>query len=89
MASGVVSLVETGMFFTGGTVMVDHGHGVHSVYAHLAEVRVREGQRLGQGDVLGTVGATGRATGAHLHWGVYWFDEAVDPALLVGPMPTQ
>jgi murein DD-endopeptidase MepM/ murein hydrolase activator NlpD len=89
MASGVVSLAETGMFFTGGTVMVDHGHGVHSVYAHLAEVRVREGQRLGQGDVLGTVGATGRATGAHLHWGVYWFDEAVDPALLVGPMPTQ
>jgi len=89
MARGVVSLAETGMFFTGGTVMIDHGHGVHSVYAHLAEVRVREGQRLEQGDVLGTVGATGRATGPHLHWGVYWFDEAVDPALLVGPMPTQ
>jgi murein DD-endopeptidase MepM/ murein hydrolase activator NlpD len=89
MASGVVSLAQTDMFFTGGTVMVDHGHGVHSIYAHLAEVRVREGQRLGRGDVLGTVGATGRATGPHLHWGVYWFREAVDPALLVGGMPTQ
>jgi murein DD-endopeptidase MepM/ murein hydrolase activator NlpD len=89
MASGVVSLAETGMFFTGGTVMIDHGHGVHSIYAHLSEVRVREGQRLGQGNIVGAVGATGRATGPHLHWGVYWFDEAVDPALLVGPMPTQ
>ena len=89
MASGVVSLGETGMFFTGGTVMIDHGHGVHSIYAHLAEVQVREGQRLEQGDIVGAVGATGRATGPHLHWGVYWFDEAVDPALLVGPMPTQ
>jgi murein DD-endopeptidase MepM/ murein hydrolase activator NlpD len=89
MAGGVVSLAETGMFFTGGTVMIDHGHGVHSIYAHLSEVRVREGQRLDQGDVIGAVGATGRATGPHLHWGVYWFDDAVDPALLVGPMPTQ
>jgi len=87
MASGVVSLAKTDMYFTGATVMVDHGHGVHSIYVHLAEVRVAPGQRLEQGDVLGTVGATGRATGAHLHWGVYWFARALDPALLVGPMP--
>lgn len=87
MASGVVSLAETGMYFTGGTVMVDHGHGVHSLYSHLAEVQVTPGQSIGQGEILGTVGATGRATGPHLHWGVYWFGEAVDPALLVGPMP--
>jgi murein DD-endopeptidase MepM/ murein hydrolase activator NlpD len=87
MASGVVSLAETGMYFTGGTVMVDHGHGVHSIYVHLSDVRVTTGQRLEQGDTLGTVGATGRATGPHLHWGVYWFERAVDPALLVGPMP--
>jgi murein DD-endopeptidase MepM/ murein hydrolase activator NlpD len=86
MASGVVSLAEEGMYFTGGTVMVDHGHGLHSVYAHLAEVRVTVGQGLRQGQTLGTVGATGRATGAHLHWGVYWLDRALDPALLVGPM---
>ena len=83
-ASGVVSLAESDMYFTGGTVMLDHGHGVHSIYAHLDQVRVTVGQRLRQGQVLGTVGATGRATGPHLHWGVYWFDRTVDPALLVG-----
>jgi murein DD-endopeptidase MepM/ murein hydrolase activator NlpD len=87
MASAVVSLAETGMYFTGGTVMLDHGHGLHSIYVHLAEVRVTVGQRLSRGQTLGTVGATGRATGPHLHWGVYWFDQALDPALLVGAMP--
>jgi murein DD-endopeptidase MepM/ murein hydrolase activator NlpD len=87
MASGIVSLAESNMYFTGGTVMIDHGHGVHSIYAHLAEVKVAVGQEVGRGEVLGTVGATGRATGPHLHWGVYWFGEAIDPAMLVGPMP--
>lgn len=87
MASGTVSLAETDMYFTGGTVMIDHGHGVHSIYSHLARVDVQTGDRLEQGEVLGTIGATGRVTGPHLHWGVYWFQEAVDPALLVGPMP--
>jgi murein DD-endopeptidase MepM/ murein hydrolase activator NlpD len=87
MASGVVSLAEPDMYFTGGTVMVDHGHGLHSIYVHLQNVLVEVGQDVAQGAVLGTVGSTGRATGPHLHWGVYWFDQAVDPALLVGPMP--
>jgi murein DD-endopeptidase MepM/ murein hydrolase activator NlpD len=87
MASGEVSLAETDLYFTGGTVMVDHGHGVQSIYVHLDQVRVTVGQRLGQGQTLGTVGQTGRATGPHLHWGVYWFDQAIDPALLVGAMP--
>jgi murein DD-endopeptidase MepM/ murein hydrolase activator NlpD len=86
-ASGVVSLAETDLYFTGGTVMLDHGHGVHSVYAHLDEVRVTVGQQLRQGQALGTIDATGRATGPHLHWGVYWFDQAIDPALLAGNMP--
>lgn len=87
MASGVVSLAETDMYFTGGTVMLDHGHGLHSIYVHLEQVRVTVGQRLSRGQTLGTVGATGRATGPHLHWGVYWFDQAVDPALLVEAPP--
>ena len=87
MASGVVSLAEADMYFTGGTVMVDHGHGLHSIYAHLRDVLVEAGQDVAQGAVLGTVGSTGRAAGPHLHWGVYWFGQAVDPALLVGPMP--
>jgi murein DD-endopeptidase MepM/ murein hydrolase activator NlpD len=84
MASGAVSVAESGMYFTGGTVMLDHGHGLHSIYVHLDEVRVTVGQRLSRGQTLGTVGATGRTTGPHLHWGVYWFDQAIDPALLVG-----
>ena len=87
MASGTVSLAEADLFFTGGTVIIDHGHGVHSIYAHLSQVDVAEGQEVAQGARIGAVGATGRATGPHLHWGVYWFDRAVDPALLVGPMP--
>jgi murein DD-endopeptidase MepM/ murein hydrolase activator NlpD len=87
MAQGVVSLAEPDMYFTGGTVMVDHGHGVHSIYVHLQDVLVEVGQDVEQGAILGTVGSTGRATGPHLHWGIYWFDQAVDPALLVGPMP--
>lgn len=87
MGAGVVSLAETDMYFTGGTVMVDHGHGLNSIYVHLDQMHVTVGQRLEQGQTLGTVGATGRATGPHLHWGVYWFDQAIDPALLVGAMP--
>ena len=87
MASGIVSLARADLYFTGGTVMIDHGHGLHSIYAHLQDVLVEVGQGVAQGARVGTVGATGRATGPHLHWGVYWFDEALDPALLVGPMP--
>jgi murein DD-endopeptidase MepM/ murein hydrolase activator NlpD len=87
MASGIVSLARPDLYFTGGTVMIDHGHGLHSIYAHMQEILVDVGEAVAQGAPLGTVGATGRATGPHLHWGVYWFDEAVDPALLVGPMP--
>ena len=87
IASGVVSLAEPDLYFTGGTVMVDHGHGLHSIYAHLQDILVEVGQDVAQGAPLGRVGATGRATGPHLHWGIYWFDEALDPALLVGPTP--
>jgi murein DD-endopeptidase MepM/ murein hydrolase activator NlpD len=87
MASGVVSLAEPDLYFTGGTVMIDHGHGLHSIYAHMQNVLVEVGQGVAQGAPVGKVGATGRATGPHLHWGIYWFDDALDPALLVGPMP--
>ena len=87
MADGVVALAATGLYFTGGTVMIDHGHGLHSLYAHLSEVAVALGQAVRQGEAIGRVGATGRVTGAHLHWGVFWFERALDPALLVAPMP--
>ena len=82
-----MSLAEPDLYFTGGTVMIDHGHGLHSIYAHMQDILVEVGQDVAQGAPLGRVGATGRATGPHLHWGIYWFDEALDPALLVAPMP--
>lgn len=86
-APGTVALAEADLFFTGGTVMIDHGHGMTSVYSHLNEVGVSIGDRVGQGDPIGRVGATGRATGAHLDWRVSWFKQPLDPALLAGPMP--
>ncbi len=82
-AAGVVSLVHADMYFTGGTVMIDHGHGLSSIFSHLSRVHVELGQRVVRGEVVAEVGATGRATGPHLHWGVNWFDRRLDPELLV------
>ncbi|MFO7715423.1 M23 family metallopeptidase [Desulfosarcina sp.] len=87
-ADGVVTLTHDDMFYSGGTLIVDHGHGLSTVYMHLHKIMVQEGQRVGQGDVIAQVGATGRVTGPHLHWGMNWFDIRLDPALLVPPMPT-
>lgn len=89
MLAGVVTVAEPDMYYTGGTVMIDHGHGVKSLYAHLSEVSVEVGQRLNSGDMLGRIGATGRVTGPHLHLSLYWFKAALDPALVLGPMPAQ
>ncbi len=86
-ADGIVVLAHENMYYTGGTVMLDHGHGLTSVYSHLKEVLAKEGQRVTRGTPIGTLGATGRATGPHLDWRVNWFGERLDPALLVGPMP--
>lgn len=86
-ASGIVRIADKDMYFTGGTVLVDHGYGLSSVYSHMATVRVTPGQRVDQGDVIGSIGATGRVTGAHLDWRVNLFLTRLDPALLVAPMP--
>ena len=67
--------------------MVDHGHGLQSLYAHLSKISVGVGQRLRVGEKLGEIGATGRVTGPHLHLSLYWFKTALDPALLLGQMP--
>ncbi|GIX21669.1 MAG: peptidase [Gammaproteobacteria bacterium] len=85
-APGVVRLAERDLFFTGGTVILDHGHGLTTLYAHLSRVDVEVGRRLARGERLGAVGATGRATGPHLHWGANWFGERLDPSLLVRPL---
>ena len=86
-APGRVVLAEDDMYFTGGTVILDHGHGVTSVFSHMSKVHVRVGDLLGQGDLLGEIGATGRVTGAHLDWRINWFKVRIDPELVAGPMP--
>jgi murein DD-endopeptidase MepM/ murein hydrolase activator NlpD len=86
-AAGVVALARPDMFLTGHTVLIDHSHGLTSVYAHMSAILVEEGQPVAKGAPIGRVGATGRVTGAHLHWGVTWFATHVDPGLLVEPLP--
>lgn len=82
-APGIVALAEPDLYFTGGTVMLDHGHGITSVYSHLSRLDVRVGQQIERGERIGAVGATGRATGPHLDWRVNWFEVRLDPALLL------
>jgi len=86
-AGGLVALATRDHYYTGGTVILDHGHGLTSAFLHLAEVRVEAGQEVEQGEVIGTLGATGRATGPHLDWRINWFDQRLDPAFFVPPMP--
>lgn len=86
-ADGIVALAEDDLYYTGGTVMLDHGHGLTSVFSHLGAVTATLGARVAQGEPIGHVGATGRVTGAHLDWRVNLFTTRLDPALLVGPMP--
>ncbi len=85
-AGGIVSFAKPDLYLTGGTVILDHGHGLSSVFVHLSRLDVEVGQRIEQGKRLGLVGATGRASGPHLHWGMNWFDVRIDPQLIVGPM---
>ena len=86
-AGGTVTLAERDLYFTGGTVIIDHGYGLSSTYVHLARLDVKRGDKVSQGQVIGTLGATGRATGPNLHWGVGWYQTRLDPALVAGAMP--
>ena len=86
-APGVVVLAEADLFYSGGTIIIDHGSQVSSSFLHLSEVVVEVGARVEPGDVVGKVGSTGRATGAHLDWRMSWRNRRVDPQLLVPPMP--
>jgi hypothetical protein len=86
-AAGIVRLAEDDLYFTGGTVVLDHGYGVTSAFLHMSEVLAVPGQFVAQGDAIGRVGATGRVTGAHLDWRINWGATRIDPQLLVPPMP--
>ena len=86
-AAGVITFADDDLYLTGGTVVLDHGHGVSSNFLHLSRIDVQVGDRVEQGQAIGAVGATGRATGPHLHWGMNWFKVRIDPLLLVDAAP--
>ncbi len=82
-AAGVVTFAAPDLYLTGGTLLLDHGYGVSSNFLHLSRIDVKVGDRVEQGQIVGAVGATGRATGPHLHWGMNWFDVRIDPLLVL------
>jgi len=86
-ADGVVRLAHPGMFFSGKTLIIDHGFGLSSSYLHLKKILVKEGERVRQGEQIALVGASGRVTGPHLDWRINWFDTRLDPVLWVPKMP--
>jgi len=83
MLDGTVTLAEPDLFYTGGTLIFDHGHGISTLYMHMKKILVKKGQKIKQGDVIGTVGSTGRATGAHLDVRLNWFQIRLDPATVL------
>ena len=82
-AGAIVAMADPDLYYTGGTVILDHGHGVSSSYLHMSRLDVKVGDRLAKGDTIGAVGKTGRATGPHLCWRLNWFQERLDAALVV------
>ena len=83
MMEGVVTLVENDMYFTGGTIIFDHGHGISTLYMHMKDINVSKGQLVKKGDVVGTLGQSGRATGPHLDVRLNWFEIKLDPASIL------
>ena len=77
--TGVVTMAEEDLYYTGGTIIMDHGHGISTIYSHLENVLVSVGDKINQGDVIGTVGSTGRSTGPHLDFRINWFQTRLDP----------
>ena len=80
MMDGEITLSKKDMYFTGGTIIFDHGHGISTLYMHMKDVYVKVGQRVKQGDIVGTLGKSGRATGPHLDIRLNWFEVKLDPA---------
>ena len=79
----IVRLSKKDLYFTGGTIMLDHGHGITSVYSHLSKVLVKKNDKIQKGDVIGLIGSTGRSTGPHLDWRINWFDQRLDPMMFI------
>ena len=83
MMDGEVTLSEKDMYFTGGTIIFDHGHGISTLYMHMKDIDVKVGQKIKQGQIVGTLGQSGRATGPHLDIRLNWFDVKLDPASIL------
>ncbi len=81
--SGIVTMAEDDLYYTGGTIIMDHGHGISTIYSHLENVMVSVGDKINQGDIIGTVGSTGRSTGPHLDFRVNWFQTRLDPMTII------
>ena len=77
--NGIVTMAEDDLYYTGGTIIMDHGHGISTIYSHLENVLVSVGDKINQGDTIGTVGSTGRSTGPHLDFRINWFQTRLDP----------
>lgn len=86
-AAGLITLTHPDMYYSGGTIILDHGQGLSSSFLHLSVVLVETGTRVQAGDLIGRIGATGRATGPHLDWRMTWHDRRVDPQLLLPQKP--
>ena len=86
-ASGIVTMAHSDMYYSGGTLIIDHGFGLSSTFLHLSKILVKEGEVVKQGSVVAKIGATGRATGPHLDWRINWFKVRLDAQQLVGEMP--
>jgi len=83
MNNGIVTLAEKDLFYTGATVIFDHGHGISTLYMHMNKIFVNVGDHIKKGDIVGTVGASGRATGPHLDIRLNWFGTRLDPATIL------
>ena len=83
MMDGIVTLSEKDMYFTGGTIIFDHGHGISTLYMHMKDINVKVGQRVKQGQIVGTLGQSGRATGPHLDIRLNWFGVKLDPMTIL------
>lgn len=86
-APGIVRLTYKDMFYSGGTLIVDHGFGLSSSFIHLNDILVKEGDTVTAGQAIAKVGSTGRSTGPHLDWRLNWLNVRLDPQLVVAPMP--
>jgi murein DD-endopeptidase MepM/ murein hydrolase activator NlpD len=83
MNNGIVTLAEKDLFYTGATIIFDHGHGISTLYMHMDKIFVNVGDHVKKGDIVGTVGASGRATGPHLDIRLNWFDVRLDPQTIL------